>query len=47
MYVKDSMAANRDVSFIEMNKDLYLAVACDSCGGIGEKERDVVQYPLT
>ena len=45
MYMKDSIAANRDVSFIELNEDLYLAVACDSCGGIGEKERDVVRVP--
>jgi hypothetical protein len=45
MYTKDTIAANRDVSFIELNKNLYLAVACDSCGGIGEKERDVVKVP--
>lgn len=45
MHMKDSMAANRDVSFIELNESLYLAVACDSCGGIGEKVKDVVKVP--
>lgn len=45
MYMKNPIATNRDVSFIELNKDLYLAIACDSCGGIGEKERDVVKVP--
>lgn len=45
MNLKNPIAANRDVSFIELNADLYLAIACDSCGGIGEKERDVVCVP--
>lgn len=40
-----SFAKNRDVSFIKIEKDLYLAVACDSCGGIGNKEKDVVKVP--
>jgi len=32
----------RDLTLIDINKDQILVVACDSCGGIGEKEKDVV-----
>lgn len=34
---------NRDVSFIKLDEDLFMVVACDSAGGIGEKEKDVVK----
>lgn len=36
---------NRDVSFTKISDDMLLAVACDSCGAIGEKEGDVVKVP--
>ncbi|MDI3481318.1 MAG: hypothetical protein PWQ97_973 [Tepidanaerobacteraceae bacterium] len=36
---------NRDVSFVNLSDDTFLAVACDSSGGIGEKEKDVVKVP--
>lgn len=37
------MLENRDVSFVKLSGDILLAVACDSAGGIGEKEKDVVR----
>lgn len=36
---------NRDVEVVFLNTDACLVVACDSCGAIGEKERDVVKVP--
>lgn len=36
-------APNRDVGVVELGGGLYLVLACDSLGGIGEKERDVVR----
>ena len=33
----------RDISLIEIDDNRYLGVACDSCGGIGEKEHDMVK----
>lgn len=38
-------ALNRDVSFIKLIEDIYLIIACDSCGAIGEKSLDVVRVP--
>jgi selenophosphate synthetase-related protein len=35
----------RDVDFVRLDKDLYMLVACDSAGGIGEKQMDVVKVP--
>lgn len=32
----------RDLSFVAINSELMLAIACDSCGGIGNKEHDIV-----
>ncbi|NLU09881.1 MAG: alpha-ribazole kinase [Tepidanaerobacter acetatoxydans] len=45
MHENDLIAPNRDVSFIKLNESLYMVVACDSCGGAGEKEKDVVKVP--
>ena len=33
----------RDITVIEFDKMKYLGIACDSCGGIGYKEHDVVK----
>ncbi|WP_350342826.1 AIR synthase related protein [Proteinivorax tanatarense] len=33
----------RDISLVSVNKEDILVIACDSCGGIGSKERDVVK----
>ena len=33
----------RDLSFIPINHEETLVIACDSCGGIGNKENDVVK----
>ncbi|MGF7057492.1 AIR synthase related protein [Brassicibacter mesophilus] len=35
----------RDLTLIDINKDQILVISCDSCGGIGEKERDIVNAP--
>lgn len=35
----------RDLTVIDINADQLLVVACDSAGGIGNKENDVVQTP--
>lgn len=45
MVFKEVPPNYRDVDLINLNEDIYLAIACDSCGGIGEKERDVVKVP--
>ncbi|ADL08727.1 conserved hypothetical protein [Thermosediminibacter oceani DSM 16646] len=45
MPYKNAAAPNRDVALVEIQPGIYLAVACDSAGGIGEKERDVVKVP--
>jgi len=37
--------SNRDVSIINIAEELYLVVACDSLGAIGDKERDIVKVP--
>lgn len=37
---------HRDVSFIDLSPDQVLVTACDSCGGIGEKEGDFVKAPF-
>ncbi len=36
---------HRDSTFIKINKEQYLAIACDSCGAIGLKENDMVKLP--
>ncbi len=33
----------RDITLILIDEERYIAVSCDSCGGIGEKEKDVVK----
>ena len=33
----------RDITIIDFDENKYLGVACDSCGGIGYKEQDVVK----
>ncbi|WP_426351172.1 AIR synthase related protein [Alloiococcus sp. CFN-8] len=33
----------RDVEVVQINNKESLVIACDSCGGIGKKERDVVK----
>ncbi len=33
----------RDVEVVQINNKESLVIACDSCGGIGEKEKDVVK----
>lgn len=33
----------RDLTLLHVNNDCILVIACDSCGGIGSKELDVVQ----
>ncbi len=33
----------RDLTVIDFDKNRYLGIACDSCGGIGLKEHDVVK----
>ncbi|WP_461204672.1 AIR synthase related protein [Clostridium sp. DL1XJH146] len=35
----------RDISLHRLNDEETLVVVCDSCGGIGEKENDVLQVP--
>lgn len=36
---------HRDVDFIKLNEEQYLAIACDSCGAIGLKDNDIVKVP--
>ena len=45
MQLSNPIAPYRDVNFVEISPGLYLAIACDSCGGVGQKERDVVKVP--
>ncbi len=33
----------RDITIIDFDENTYLGIACDSCGGIGYKEHDVVK----
>lgn len=33
----------RDVTLLDLTKDTYVAITCDSCGGIGDKPHDVVR----
>ena len=33
----------RDITVIDFDENKYLGIACDSCGGIGYKEHDVVK----
>lgn len=39
MYIKQI----RDITIIDFDENKYLGIACDSCGGIGYKEHDVVK----
>lgn len=45
MILKQVPSNHRDVDLVILTEDTYLAIACDSCGGIGQKERDVVNVP--
>lgn len=36
---------HRDLTLIDINDDQILVVSCDSSGGIGNKENDIVQAP--
>ena len=36
---------HRDLTLIDINEDQILVVSCDSSGGIGNKENDIVQAP--
>lgn len=45
-YIQDPLKhlrKNRDLTMIEINDRQYLVIACDSDGGIGNKEQDVVK----
>lgn len=33
----------RDITIVDFDKNTYLGIACDSCGGIGYKEHDIVK----
>lgn len=35
----------RDITLLPLDKELTLVIACDSCGGVGDKPGDVVQAP--
>lgn len=35
----------RDITLIDIDENRYLGISCDSCGGIGEKEHDMVKAP--
>ena len=35
----------RDITIIDFVENKYLGIACDSCGGIGYKEHDLVKAP--
>lgn len=35
----------RDLTLIDINKEQILVISCDSSGGIGDKENDVVKVP--
>jgi len=45
MQLSNTYAPYRDVNFVAISSECFLAIACDSCGGVGEKERDVVKVP--
>ncbi|CAH2211835.1 AIR synthase related protein [Tepidibacter aestuarii] len=36
----------RDLTFIDINKDEYMVISCDSCAGVGNKELDEIKVPL-
>jgi hypothetical protein len=33
----------RDLTILDFDKDIYLGISCDSCGGIGLKEHDFIK----
>ena len=35
----------RDITLIDIDENRYMGISCDSCGGIGEKEHDMVKAP--
>ncbi len=37
------VSKHRDLSFVNINSEEMLVIACDSCGAIGNKERDIVK----
>jgi hypothetical protein len=45
VYLSNPIAPYRDVNLVALDDNCYLAIACDSCGGVGEKERDIVRVP--
>lgn len=36
---------NRDVTLLPVSADQHLVISCDSCGGVGNKEKDLVKVP--
>lgn len=38
-----SIRKHRDLTFIDINSREMLIISCDSCGAIGDKERDIVK----
>lgn len=43
--MSDIKAKNRDVSFMKLDNETFLAVSCDSSGAIGNKENDIIKVP--
>lgn len=35
----------RDLTIIDIDKNRYIGISCDSCGGIGEKKHDNIKAP--
>lgn len=43
--VKTFQKMERDINLVELDKDNFLVIACDSAGGIGPKKHDRVKVP--
>lgn len=43
--MSDIKADNRDVSFIKLKDETFLAISCDSSGAIGSKKNDIIKVP--
>lgn len=43
MWITMNIKQIRDLTVIDFDENRYLGIACDSCGGIGYKEHDVVK----
>ncbi len=41
--MKPQLNINRDVTLLPLSEDQYLVIGCDSCGGVGTKEKDLVK----